>query len=181
MYCITIHFFTVPTICPLMAKPTSIISRSMQRILHLGHGFMVPYTCTTVQAVSILVTSISKSTVMKLLYGHCIVLISEHVPQAHCVQSCYGRACHNPQDCNHQQVHFIPPCIQMVEWNVVLSGHQLFEIQHSVLPLFGRSKRLLHRWLQTFLLLQDGWIHWVLHATACIPGTYVVCFINGIR
>jgi hypothetical protein len=65
------------------------------------------------------------------------VSISARVHQQQLEQICYQRAFHEPYDGNHQQLHFIPHCIQKVEQNVLSNGHQLLEIWQSVLQSFG--------------------------------------------
>jgi len=109
------------------------------------------------------------------------VSISVLVRQAQLEQSSYERAFQEPYDGNRHQLHVVAHCIQKVQWNVLRDGHRLLEIQGSVLQLFGQSKQPSQRWLDTFLLPQSCWMHWVPHAAACIQGSYVVCSSKEIQ
>jgi len=109
------------------------------------------------------------------------VSISTLVRQTQLEPSCYQRAFQEPYDGKRQQLHFVPHFIHKVEQNVLRNGHWLLEIWQSVLQSLGRSTQPSWRWLHTFLLPLYCWIRWVLHATACVHGTYVVCSSKGIE
>jgi len=64
------------------------------------------------------------------------VTISALVCQAQLEQSCYERAFQEPYNGSHQQLFFIPHCIQKVQRNVLRDGHQLLEFRQSVLQWF---------------------------------------------
>jgi len=109
------------------------------------------------------------------------VSISALVHQAQLEQSCYQRAFQEPYDGNRQRLHCVPHYIQNLQRNVVRNGHRLFEIGQNGLQSFGQSKQPSWQWLHTLLLPQSCWMHWVLHPTACIQGTYVVCSSKEIQ
>jgi hypothetical protein len=70
MNLITTLFFPLPTTIPVIQKPTWRIRVLIQSNLQIGHVFVVLHTWTTVLPASLLVTSISMSWTMKLIYGH---------------------------------------------------------------------------------------------------------------
>ena len=71
--------------------------------------------------------------------------------------------------------------MQIIERNVLRDEHWVSEVGQSVLQLFGRSKQSSELSLDTFLLLQSCWIHWVPHVTAGVQGTYVVWSSKAIE